>query len=260
MEYGQKVIKFRANFLINGEKFSNRAGNIVFDRHRHLPWGHLKSNSRVPLPEMFKPKTIKWSEAKEARPPLHPDLDGPGPTRYYPRNKPLWETNAPSYSFGRGPVYRETCGRPFLQNLWCQYEDQSIKKTNFEIELPSPFHYDQPSTLGPNQVTKAEYPSYTIGKRDDINLFHRGSFSTKPAPNWYDPTLSDHLVFQSSPVHSISYRSPGTMPWAHHDSNPGPAAYNVDKAFRATRRRYPMYSVCGTRREKQHYVGPFMSI
>ena len=37
----------------------------------------------------------------ESRPPLRIDMSGPTPTTYSPRNKPLYETNAPAYSFGR---------------------------------------------------------------------------------------------------------------------------------------------------------------
>ena len=39
--------------------------------------------------------------AMESRPPLQIDMSGPTATTYSPRNKPLYETNAPAYSFGR---------------------------------------------------------------------------------------------------------------------------------------------------------------
>jgi len=42
-----------------------------------------------------------WHEAMESRPPLRIDMSGPSPTTYSPRNKPLYETNAPAFSFGR---------------------------------------------------------------------------------------------------------------------------------------------------------------
>ena len=42
-----------------------------------------------------------WHVAMESRPPLRIDMSGPTPTTYSPRNKPLYETNAPAYSFGR---------------------------------------------------------------------------------------------------------------------------------------------------------------
>jgi hypothetical protein len=51
--------------------------------------------------EPTKPKkVITWDEANEARPPLRIDMEGPGPTNYSPRNKPLNETNSPAWTFG----------------------------------------------------------------------------------------------------------------------------------------------------------------
>ena len=44
---------------------------------------------------------LAWHVAMESRPPLRIDMSGPTPTTYSPRNKPLYETNAPAYSFGR---------------------------------------------------------------------------------------------------------------------------------------------------------------
>ena len=46
-------------------------------------------------------KILRYDEAVSARPPLRVDMEGPTPTSYTPRNKPLYETNAPSWSFGR---------------------------------------------------------------------------------------------------------------------------------------------------------------
>lgn len=46
-------------------------------------------------------KVIRWDEANQARPPLPVDLEGPGPLDYAQDSKPLRETNAPAYSFGR---------------------------------------------------------------------------------------------------------------------------------------------------------------
>ena len=45
-------------------------------------------------------KVITWDEATEARPPLRIDMEGPGPTNYSPRIKPLMETNSPAWTFG----------------------------------------------------------------------------------------------------------------------------------------------------------------
>ena len=47
-------------------------------------------------------KVISMDEALSARPPLPFDLDGPTPCSYSPHHrKPLRETNAPAWSFGR---------------------------------------------------------------------------------------------------------------------------------------------------------------
>ena len=45
-------------------------------------------------------KMITWDEANNARPPLRIDMEGPGPCSYTPSNKPLNETNQPSWTFG----------------------------------------------------------------------------------------------------------------------------------------------------------------
>lgn len=45
-------------------------------------------------------KVITWNEAMDARPPLRIDMEGPGPTQYSPRNRPLNETNSPAWTFG----------------------------------------------------------------------------------------------------------------------------------------------------------------
>ena len=43
---------------------------------------------------------VALDQCINSRPPLPFDLDGPGPWHYSPRNKPLYETNAPEYSMG----------------------------------------------------------------------------------------------------------------------------------------------------------------
>ena len=53
------------------------------------------------LPYFILDEISAWHEAMESRPPLRIDMSGPTPTSYSPRNKPLYETNAPAYSFGR---------------------------------------------------------------------------------------------------------------------------------------------------------------
>ena len=49
----------------------------------------------------------------ESRPPLPIDMSGPTPTTYSPRNKPLYETNSPAYSFGRKD--------PEISRLFCTF-------------------------------------------------------------------------------------------------------------------------------------------
>ena len=60
-----------------------------------------QTQTRYYIPPDRKEKVITWDEATNARPPLRIDMEGPTPCTYTPRNKPLNETNSPSYSFGR---------------------------------------------------------------------------------------------------------------------------------------------------------------
>ena len=46
-------------------------------------------------------KVLRLDDALNARPPLQIDMEGPTPVTYTPRDKPLYETNAPQYSFGK---------------------------------------------------------------------------------------------------------------------------------------------------------------
>lgn len=74
--------------------------NVVISIYRTKP------APRPPMSSLYyeepkKPKkVVGWDEANSARPPLRIDMEGPGPCTYSPQNKPLYETNAPSWSFG----------------------------------------------------------------------------------------------------------------------------------------------------------------
>ncbi|KAK2150623.1 hypothetical protein LSH36_398g02011 [Paralvinella palmiformis] len=76
-----------------------KMSTVTMAARQRAPSSRMYYNNYV---ETRKPrKTITWDEATNARPPLRIDMDGPGPCSYSPRNKPLYETNAPSWSFGR---------------------------------------------------------------------------------------------------------------------------------------------------------------
>ncbi|XP_043913855.1 protein STPG3 [Protopterus annectens] len=216
---------------------------------RSATWirGSLKNIYNGPLYPMLKPpKMIKWNEAMERRPPILQDMEGPGPTTYFPKVVPLHEIKSPAYSFGRLLPVKDGGGRTSWQKLWFQSLDPYTKKTTFESQWPSPFQYEQHSTLGSHQPYRFNGPSYSIGKRK--TLIH----NTEPnqlsvAPNKYNSSSADQQVMLRPPAFSMRSRLNGTTLWKIREQTPGPGTYNVTRGLAATKERSPQFTIQGTR-------------
>merc|ERR1712226_666156 len=81
-------------------------------------------------------KVVSWDQANNARPPLRVDMDGPTPWSYSPMVKPLKETNAPAWSFGkRSFVEKKGGSRKSWEKSWFHTDDVWKMKTDFVDEV-----------------------------------------------------------------------------------------------------------------------------
>lgn len=202
-------------------------------------------------------KVITWDEATEARPPLRIDMEGPGPTNYSPRIKPLMETNSPAWTFG-GKCQPEKAGgsRTSWEKPWFASPSVWTNKVDFHNDSawPSPTHYKSKPVLGPRQRTMTEFPSFTIGTRDEVTFSKAGS-NKEPSPVDYDKDIADKLVYRRGPSFSHQFRREGTITWGSQDKTPGPGAYTPNYSY--NKPHGPSFSIRSLRREKSHGLGPF---
>ncbi|XP_048777500.1 serine/arginine repetitive matrix protein 1-like isoform X2 [Ostrea edulis] len=224
-----------------------------------------KPAPRPPMSSLYyeepkKPKkVIGWDEAHSARPPLRIDMEGPGPCTYSPQNKPLYETNAPSWSFGSKTQPDKDGGgggRTSWEKSWFQSPHLYQQKTDFfsDNAWPTPSTYSQRPLLGPRQRTVMESPSFSIGIRRKFDLAKPES-TKQPSPVDYERKLADKVVFQSSPAYSHQLRRDGTILWSHNEKTPGPAAYSP--RVEQSKLMRPAFTIRSLRREKSHVLGPF---
>ncbi|KAL3871496.1 hypothetical protein ACJMK2_039490 [Sinanodonta woodiana] len=202
-------------------------------------------------------KVITLNEATESRPPLRVDMDGPGPWTYSPRNKPLNETNSPSWTFGAKTQPEKDGGsRTSWEKTWFQSPEVWSNKVDFHSDAawPTPTQYKQRPTLGPRQRTMPESPSYTIGVRKELSLVKSGA-DKEPSPVDYDRDKADVIVMKRGPAFSHQFRREGTLVWSSKDKTPGPGAYNPTMNF--SKPHNPAFTIRSLRREKSHILGPF---
>lgn len=202
-------------------------------------------------------KVITWDEANEARPPLRIDMEGPGPTNYSPRNKPLHETNSPAWSFGSRCQPEKAGGsRTSWEKTWFSTPSVWTNKVDFynDSAWPSPTHYKSRPVLGPRQRTMTEAPSFTIGTRNEMTMAKADS-TKEPSPVDYDKDIADKIVHTRGPSFSHQFRREGTIMWGSQDRTPGPGAYTPNYSY--NKRHGPSYSIRNLRREKSHVLGPF---
>ncbi|XP_022320017.2 uncharacterized protein LOC111122525 isoform X2 [Crassostrea virginica] len=202
-------------------------------------------------------KVIGWDEANSARPPLRIDMEGPGPCTYSPQNKPLYETNAPSWSFGsKTQPDKDGGGRTSWEKSWFQGPHLYQQKTDFfsDNSWPTPSSYTQRPLLGPRQRTTLEAPSFSIGVRRKFDLAKPES-TKQPSPVDYEKNQADKVVYRSSPCFSHQFRREGTILWSHNEKTPGPAAYSP--RVEQSKLMRPAFTIRSLRREKSHVLGPF---
>ncbi|XP_071115721.1 uncharacterized protein [Haliotis cracherodii] len=203
-------------------------------------------------------KMITWEEANNARPPLRFDMEGPSPWTYSPRNKPLYETNAPAWTFGaRCSPEREGGSRTSWAKTWFQTPHVWHTKVDFVSDgtWPTPNLYKKGSLLGPRQRTMPESPSYSMGRKGDFSITKQGA-AKEPSPGEYDTHHSDRALFRRHPAYSHQFRREGTILWSSAEDTPGPGSYTPTSS---TRPHGPAFSIQGIRREKSHVLGPYSS-
>ncbi|XP_045188866.2 uncharacterized protein LOC123546554 [Mercenaria mercenaria] len=203
-------------------------------------------------------KVITWDEAMESRPPLRIDMEGPGPTNYSPRNRPLNETNSPAWTFG-SKCFIEKAGsgsRTSWEKTWFQNPEVWTSKVDFynDSAWPTPTHYRHRPALGPRQRTMIEAPSFTIGTRRETTFSKAGS-EKEPSPVDYDKDVADKIVLKKAPAFSHQFRREGTVVWSSKEKVPGPGSYSPK--FSYNKPHCPAFTIRSLRREKSHVLGPF---
>lgn len=201
---------------------------------------------------------ISWYEATESRPPLRIDMSGPTPTTYSPSNKPLYETNAPAYSFGRKEPDKRGSGQKAWGKLWFRSHSPFTFKTNYELHWPSPFHYHHKSTLGPKQVNKPAFPSHSMGARQP-EVIRKKKKEIQPVPTIYYPEVLALSRMRRAPAHSMGCKLPDRN-WTPILDVPAPNAYNPLQSIFVTKPSKPSFTMCPERRNKRHDVGPFVTL
>jgi len=233
-----------------------------FYRRSALPFStNQRAQARIPSsllssesPYMpAKPPT--WHEAMESRPPLRIDMSGPTPTSYSPRNKPLYETNAPAYSFGRKEAPKDGSGQKAWSKLWFRSQSPFTHKTNYELQWPTPQQYFQRSTLGPKQASRPEFPSHSIGVRRSVNQTNK-DVDARPASNQYQPEVAMVYVKPRAPAFTIGSKFRKNS-WVKSLNVPAPDVYNLKSCLRAVKPSHPAFTMCVERRYKRHDIGPF---
>ncbi|XP_039257481.1 protein STPG3-like [Styela clava] len=205
-------------------------------------------------------RNISWYEATESRPPLRIDMSGPSPTTYSPCNKPLYETNAPAYSFGRKEIEKAGSGQKAWGKLWFRSHSPFTFKTNYELHWPSPFHYQHKSTLGPKQVNKPAFPSHSIGTPTSLQPpKHKARMTVQPVPTIYYPEVVALSRMRRAPAHTMGSKLQNRN-WTPIMDVPAPNMYNPLKSILITKPTQPAYTVCGFRKDKRHDVGPFFTL
>lgn len=204
-------------------------------------------------------KVISWNEATNARPPLRIDMEGPTPWTYSPRNKPLYETNSPSFTFGSKcwpEKDKEYGSRTAWGKTWFQSSHAWTNKADFysDRRWPSPAHYRNRPLLGPRQATMPEAPSYTIQTRPEFSIC-RYRAEDEPAPSAYNIELADKVTMKTAPSLTHRWRLNGTAVWGASEKTPGPGTYSPKTE--PVKRHNPSFTFRGIRGTRSYALGPF---
>ncbi|XP_072045487.1 uncharacterized protein [Amphiura filiformis] len=220
----------------------------------------LNRQASVYFEEKQTSKVVTLDQCINSRPPLPFDLDGPGPCHYSPRNKPLYETNAPEYSMGCKFYERDGGGRTAWAKSWFNSPDNFTRKVRWEKRWPSPNNYSSRSPiLGRPQASVKSYPSFSIGIRSDFSINKRGS-EIEPAPCQYNREKADHLVMRSAPSFSMAHRHEKTTLGKIIESTPSPTAYRPAFKHMSSHVHYPSFTIRGVRKQKIHALGPHSTL
>ncbi|XP_044515596.1 LOW QUALITY PROTEIN: protein STPG3 [Gracilinanus agilis] len=228
-----------------------------------------------------------WDVGFERRPPILIDMDTPGPTQYSVPDVSIRESSPhPQYSIRCKTPPRDGGGRRAWQTAWFQSESPFTQKADFLREKkidgltpphlglvpkpdgkdsrqyvrgpngvgcslwPSPFHYTQPCSLGPQQPSRPSFPAFTFGHR---------RLRKCPSPNTYNVVPGFQLKGTRSPAFSMS-RAQALNTWISPAHTPGPAAYYVEDSYNSRYPSTPGVLIQGERRPKRHETGPFCSL
>ncbi|XP_003729579.1 midasin [Strongylocentrotus purpuratus] len=205
-------------------------------------------------------KTIGLDEAINSRPPMPFDLDTPGPCLYSPRNKPLYEDNAPEYSFGMKFPERAGGGRTAYSKTWFNSNDNYTVKTRFERRWPSPNAYGKGrSMVGRKVPDKKDYPSFSMRGKTNFIINKRGS-ENEPGPDQYHRQRSDPLLFRRAPAFSMGAKLDRGRLFGAPEITPAPNYYNPHTKYTSRKVTYPAFTISGIRKPKSHALGPHATL
>ncbi|XP_072176512.1 uncharacterized protein [Diadema setosum] len=205
-------------------------------------------------------KVLTLDECINSRPPMPFDLDGPGPWSYSPRNKPLYEDNAPEYSFGMKFPERGGGGRTAYAKTWFNSPNNFTNKTRFERRWPSPNNYGAgKSLLGRRIADKRTFPAFSIGVKSQFSISKRGS-EHEPGPDQYQRQRSDPLIFRSAPSFSMGTRLDRVRLFGQPEITPAPNYYNPHVTYTSMKTSYPAFTIRGVRKPKNHALGPHATL
>ncbi|XP_063966054.1 uncharacterized protein LOC129277654 [Lytechinus pictus] len=205
-------------------------------------------------------KILTLDECINSRPPMQFDLDTPGPCRYSPRNKPLYEDNAPEYTFGTKFPERAGGGRTAYSKTWFNSTDNFTSKTRFERRWPSPNAYGRGrSMVGRKVPDKKDYPAFSMRGKTNFVINKKGS-ENEPGPDQYHRQRSDPLLFRRAPAFSMGAKLNRGRLFGAPEITPAPNYYNPHTNYTSRKVTYPAFTISGIRKPKSHALGPHATL
>ncbi|XP_038623966.1 protein STPG3 isoform X2 [Tachyglossus aculeatus] len=264
MNFDQKVVKFLANYYINGGQHWKYGRQPPFrpcgpqlgcaDSPLALPAPSLSVGSKCPVLDYcqkwnsLKAQTrqqLTFREALECRPPRLTDPEAPGPA-HYPALAGNWGLQKHRAPRARMPR-RDGGGHCF----GCQNKNPFTRKVNLIAKNQQPPAF-QPAQV-PGRASQRPTQAHPVG-----HSFGRRLPPIPPGPNAYnvDPgyrSLHAHPWTSSMSLHSQA--------WANSGLTPGPGAYTLRETRRSSRFAWaPGILIQGVRRHKRHDTGPFCTL
>ncbi|XP_028910304.1 protein STPG3 isoform X2 [Ornithorhynchus anatinus] len=279
MNFDQKVVKFLANYYINGGQHWKYGREPHFrpcrprlgaaDSPLALPAPSLSVGSKCPVLDYCQ----KWNslraqprpqltfrEALECRPPLLTDLEAPGPAHYPSLGGNRGAAAGPQKPRASRPrkLPRDGGGHRARHSFWCQNKSPFTHKVNFDAEnrRPPPVRYTHLSGLDSQRPNQAQPLGFSFGQR-----LPPLPPESVPGPNVYNVDPGFRYLQTRPPTFSMNLCSRGGLAWAGSGSTPGPGAYTVRETRRSSRFAWaPGILIQGVRRHKRHDTGPFCTL